>query len=341
MKAQYFELTGELKDFPQVDYNYTPLAYAFKNDEYYICLFASNCQFRKFSNLALIEKIDNDNKNHVSVNKWIGFRFDQKSTKSTLFEVGKMVRYVWRPTIHWGSEYLPFDLEYSEQDRHSAQQRIRILLEKLDDLLLYIEPAHATMHVHGHKIRELLILASTEAENYLRDYLKLFNCPHKQGNNGEVKDWSMPDYCKLNKVLDYKYFQFCLRINESLDDFIPFEKWGTTKNWYSSYNTTKHNSMSGLSEATIANAINAIAACLSLYSIRYDPSTLEDSKNHFSALYNQLFYGCICDEKIHTSVYIPHFEMPVDYRDDFHLAPIGIGSLVVPYGFEKIDMDLS
>ncbi|AZA89103.1 hypothetical protein EG349_19960 (plasmid) [Chryseobacterium shandongense] len=68
-------------------------------------------------------------------------------------------------------------LKTNESERRLSQQALKILLEKLDDLFLYIEPTESSMSTYSHKTRELLILACTEVENFWMHYMQISNNP--------------------------------------------------------------------------------------------------------------------------------------------------------------------
>lgn len=78
---------------------------------------------------------------------------------------GHAVRGVWRPGLYFTNQ-VNEALGVTDTERLSAEQALQLLIERLYDLFLYIEPTTQGLQSFGHKSRELLILAVTEVENY-------------------------------------------------------------------------------------------------------------------------------------------------------------------------------
>ena len=79
------------------------------------------------------------------------------------YNVGDVIQHMWRPGL--SVDTYKETLNINEGEKMGAQRALKILMEKLHDILLYIEPSKICMRAYGHKIRELLILACTECEN--------------------------------------------------------------------------------------------------------------------------------------------------------------------------------
>src|SRR5690606_5022655 len=103
---------------------------------------------------------------------------------------GEVVSGVWRPGLYFKRE-IHQALAIDEYTQRSAEQSLRVLIEKLDEILLYIEPSQIGLRSYGHKCRELLILACTEVESLWAQYMRLANI------TPAGRTFSTNDYVKL------------------------------------------------------------------------------------------------------------------------------------------------
>ena len=118
-------------------------------------------------------------------------------------EVGNVTAGVWRPGLYYQDQTLQA-LGGSEVELRSAEQALRLLVERLDELLLYIEPSVSGLASFSHKTRELLILSCTEVELQLKQYLRLAAYDREE-------DLSMNDYVRLEPRLYLREFVLTLR----------------------------------------------------------------------------------------------------------------------------------
>ena len=81
------------------------------------------------------------------------------------------VNKVWRPGLLGFNETIQ-GLNIDKREQRDSMQSLRMLLDKLDDILLYVEPYSGGINVFSHKTRELLILACTEVENSWTTYFR-------------------------------------------------------------------------------------------------------------------------------------------------------------------------
>jgi hypothetical protein len=228
-------------------------------------------------------------------------------------EVGNVIAAVWRLGLYFQSETLQA-LEGSETDVRSAEQALRMLVERLDELLLYVEPSANGLASYSHKTRELLILACTEAENQMKRYLTLANY-HREG------DLNTRDYVRLAPKLYLSEYVIALKPYQDVESLKPFRGWEAARPtqslpWYDAYNKTKHDRTSHFSEATLANCLAAVAANVVLFCTRWSPFFLIDGSGPLSSLVNQLFKIELRDPDV-TSFYVPKVVFPRDARQDF------------------------
>jgi hypothetical protein len=79
-----------------------------------------------------------------SLVNWIAGTFGATDVTIGLPEVGSTVAGIWRPGI-FRYDDIREALATTDSDRHEALQSVRLLLERLDELFLYIEPSPASL----------------------------------------------------------------------------------------------------------------------------------------------------------------------------------------------------
>lgn len=136
------------------------------------------------------------------------------------------------------------------------------LVEELRRVFRVVEPERENMDAYGHRLRHLLILAATEVESSLKAILAA-NGYERAGH------WNRIDYARLAVPLRLGAYSWRLRV-ASEDPYItaPFAGWGPDDQralaWYDAYNRVKHDRESTLHLATLAHAIDATAAAMTL-----------------------------------------------------------------------------
>jgi len=245
---------------------------------------------------------------------WVKRVFGADEIKQAIGPVGSAVAGVWRPALYYQTEVLQA-LENSETDQRAAEQALRLLVERLDELLLYIEPDANGLKAYSHKTRELLILACTEAENTWRHYMRLAGVGPITGS-----DFTTKDYVRLLPTLFLAEFEVSLRPYRGLGSFRPFLGWDSaapTKSlpWYYAYNKTKHDRSAHFAEATLQHCLMAVAANLALFCMRFSPFPLFQSNGTLGPLINNLFSINLvdCDP---ATFYVPLVSLPTNIRQD-------------------------
>src|SRR3990172_9438069 len=188
-------------------------------------------------------------------------------------EVGHTIECVWRPSLYFWEDTCSA-LKIDNKEQISQEQSIRLLIQQLDNLLLYIEPSPNGLECFSHKTRELLILACTEVENQWRSLLQRANIiPINK------KDYTTKDYVKLSSKVYLNEFSITLRSISYSTKLRPFSKWNasnptTSLEWYDAYNKTKHDRNKYFDKAKLEYIIDAIAANIALYAVRFSPISL-------------------------------------------------------------------
>jgi hypothetical protein len=62
------------------------------------------------------------------------------------------VEAIWRPGIYFDVDMFT-GLAQSPADLRVAEQRLLLIIQRLDDILLYVEPTEELLNAFGHKTR--------------------------------------------------------------------------------------------------------------------------------------------------------------------------------------------
>lgn len=238
---------------------------------------------------------------------WATRVFGAREIRPSIHPVGHTIRGVWRPGLYFFEETAQ-GLGISELEQRSAEQALRLLIERLDELLLYIEPDSNGLMTYSHKTRELLILACTELENNWKHYMRLAGATPVGGQ------FTTNDYIKLVEPLYLTEYEIQLKPYLTVSPLRPFEGWRTeaptqSLSWYDAYNKTKHDRDQHFDKATLDNCIAAVAANVVMFSIRFGPISLFESRGTLSTLVNHLFSLQLRDCTPET-FYIPSIQVP-------------------------------
>ena len=279
-----------------------PMGFAYKQDNYYVHIYGRlNGLWALSPGLTASQKITNE-----PLNDWAVKVFGAEDIKVTNNNPGETIEGIWRPGLYYQEEVLQA-LKTNEYEQRTTEQALRILIEKLDDLLLYIEPNANSLMAFSHKTRELLILACTEAENTWTKYMTI------SGVKPTYKDFCTKDYVKLLLPLFLDEYEIKVKPYKSINPIRPFSGWNQTAptqslSWYHAYSKTKHDRELYFGEATLINCIQAVAANIVLFCIRFSPYPLFQGANSLSGLVNHLFSIELTNPDP-TTFYIPKMEL--------------------------------
>lgn len=240
--------------------------------------------------------------------KFLGYICNSKNL------VGECISGVWRPGIFFDNE-LNQALTIDEHEQRADEQALRILVNKLDEIFLYIEPKESGLLSYSHKTRELLILACTEIENTWKQYMQASNTKLVKSN------YTTQDYVKLNTPLYLAEYEVRIKPYKNINPIRPFAKWDAsqpTKSlpWYDAYNKTKHHRKEHFDKATLENCIHAIAGNIVLFCVRYSPYRLFRNADTLSTIMNQLFDVRLVAPDPST-FYLPNMKLEENRRVDF------------------------
>lgn len=285
-----------------------PNGYAYETDSHFIHFYGQGNQLFTISpGLTVFEK------KNGSLVDWVDKVFGAKEIYNMEKEVGHVNKGIWRPGLYNNDEIL-YALQCNEYEERSSEQALRILLEALDKLFLYIEPCKKNMGTYSHKIRELLILACMEVENQWLTFFK------KPSASIQESRYTTNDYVKLCKKCFLNEFQVTFKNYHDVEPISPFREWENTNptkslTWYDAYNKTKHDRNISFSEAKLMHVLNAVSANIIMHCVRFGPYGLYNNGTTLSGCIHQM-----TDISLVTSnskyYYIPLISLPVNARED-------------------------
>lgn len=243
--------------------------------------------------------------NEDTLRKTIGL-----NAKESQYGLGKVIQGVWRPGLCLD---IPIALGINELELRRAKSDLKILIDKLHEVLLFVEPDINGLQAYGHKIRELLILACTEVESSWISYFRL-------ANQDNVR-LTTNDYVKLNEKLRLFEYQICFKNYPFNLKMMPFLDWDVSNptrslTWYDAYNKTKHNKAESFSCATLNSCFQAIAANIVMFCVRYSPYELLTKNDVCSNAVNEHFVVELIDPSI-EHFYVPSIKSVSLYSGAF------------------------
>lgn len=211
-----------------------------------------------------------------------GIELDLSSVSELITPMGFFHPRVWRgipraPGFGGYEGVVPSPLIYSS--RKQATVAATSLFSGLVELFRYVEPNRANDQCFGHRARELLILACTEVESHWKSVLL-----QNMKNPPASFKLSTNDYVRLAPVLRLKEWRVTLKDYFGYPFIAPFEYWSEAKpsqslNWYSAYNSVKHDREGEFEQAQIKFVIEAMAAVHVMLAAQWGP---EIHTNSFS-----------------------------------------------------------
>ena len=237
-----------------------------------VFLSISRYNFAPFFNNALV--LDNS----LSIDDILSKGFEYTIIDRKKMDVGVKYKNIWKPFIQ---ESITKELNFDVPTLYRAKRNLSILIQKLQEILLFVEPSPECLQTYSHKIKELLILACTELETSFKFY--------KFGKNERTSD-----YVKILDFVDLSKYKVSLIGYTNAFKSCPFENWNSkepTKSipWYNAYTKIKHNSNEQFNLATLENCLNAIIADVIIFAIRYSIKSLYLDNDVCSNLFNTSF----------------------------------------------------
>ena len=244
---------------------------------------------------------------------WVIATFGATNIQSIRNEVGTSFHGVWRPGLSIKSD-LDQGLNNSPAQKHSDLVALRLLLRSLEKVFEFVEPVGAGLRSYGHRARELLIASCTEAENQWKRYFR------ETATAPIGRDFGTRDYVKLCSALSLKDYRLTARAYAALPPREPFQHWETmaptqSLSWYDAYNKTKHDRAVHFDTASVENCIDAVAANVVMFCVRYGPRSLFIETGGTQILFQQLFEIDLPGFDPRT-YYIPKLVLPSNQRKE-------------------------
>ncbi len=244
-----------------------------------------------------------------ALDAWVKEVFGAADITDVDTEVGHSIEGVWRPGLYFDDHTMQ-GLAFSSSQLRLAEQSLLLLVQRLDELFLFVEPGPSTLSAFSHKARELLILACTECENYWQDYLRRAGISPSNGRN-----FTTNDYVKLLDPLHLSEFEIAMPRYIDIPKIRPFFGWssklGATQSlsWYDDYNKAKHDRTTHFDSATLLNCIKSVFAAIIMFAVRFGPYRLTAGTGTLPALINHLFAVSLREPQV-KSFYVPLARAP-------------------------------
>jgi hypothetical protein len=285
-----------------------PLGYAYETSSHFVHIYGGANQFWVLSTgLTATER-----KSGTLVD-WVNRVFGAKASKQLKHDPGTVIDGVWRPGLYYQGETLQA-LSANRVEQRGAEQSLHVLVDRLNDLLLFTEPEGAGLSAYGAKSRELLILACTEVEDAWMHYMR------RAKVKASGQRYSTNQYVRLRDPLHLPEYEVSLAGYSKAPKVRPFRGWSGSKPtvslpWYDAYNNAKHDRTANLSMATLLRCIEAVAANLILFCVRFSPFPLYQQSTPIASLVNHLFTIELvnCDP---ATFYVPLVSPPATMPSD-------------------------
>ena len=165
------------------------------------------------------------------------------------------------------------DYSWRERELIASLLQLRSLYRSLEEIFQVVHPVQANLATFGNSIRDLIILASTECEAQWKAVLRL----NKYGRDKPTRT----DYQKLGRPMRLSEFTVILQHYRDFEPLVPFAGWDVIQAnaplpWYDDYNAVKHDRAGSFERATLATALNAIAACWVMIAAQYGYRALRE-----------------------------------------------------------------
>ncbi|WP_417684935.1 hypothetical protein [Roseibium sp.] len=278
-----------------------PRSYAYRAGEFVISLYGRDTGLFVLSSGLTVSQ-----RTSTGLEDWAGTTFAAENVRPMRRDPGHAVRGVWRPGIYFAA-HANEALGVTDPERLSAEQALQLLIERLYDLFLYVEPNAHGLRSFGHKTRELLILAATEVENYWQRHARDAGLV---GNRG--RSLNTTDYVSLKDILFLSEYEVTLKPYPTVAPIRPFATWSAQNPtqsllWYDAYNKTKHDRETHFREASLERCIEAVCATIILFSVRFSPFSLVEGSSITSSHFKQLFSVSLIDPDP-TTFYVPSID---------------------------------
>ena len=163
----------------------------------------------------------------------------------------------------------------------NARGQLTLLTRKLEIICQTVQPSEKTLHAYGHEIRNLLILAATEAEMHWRGILV--------ANGSQIQRLNSNEYVKLVGPLKLPDYAITFYDFPDLQPIQPFAGWSKADpteslGWYDAYHGVKHNREGEFERGTLGHAFEAVSGCVALLVAQFGLTALNAELSSMVAL---------------------------------------------------------
>ncbi len=202
----------------------------------------------------------------ISLKDWVLKSFGDGNPTEHGTVPGVCYKRIWRPGIN-NYYNRGFEKTISQKELTQSSVSLQILLDKLESLFEFLEPSEQNESAYGHRIREIILLASMEVESAWSAVLR------DNGYTSE-QDFNTKDYVKLLNPMFLDGYKLSLQQYPQFSPFSPFEGWNPAAPthsliWYDAYNKIKHDREKNLPLATLQNAITSVGAAAVMYRAQF------------------------------------------------------------------------
>jgi hypothetical protein len=174
---------------------------------------------------------------------------------------------------HGAATFQAPDFMWRRSELTASLLQLRSLFQSLEEIFQIVHPAPANLQTFGSSIRDLIILACTECEAQWLSVLRLNKYPCDRPTR--------KDYKKLGKAMRLYDYTVQLRHYRDLEPLAPFHGWNGSRHdsplpWYDDYNAVKHDRAGSFKRATLATALEAVAACWVMIAAQYGYRALRE-----------------------------------------------------------------
>lgn len=306
-----------------------PRGIAYETDSHFVHIFGKDKGLWVISTGLTVTQAKTGN-----LRDWASQTFGAVDVEEADCVAGHAIRGVWRPGLYFYDELIQ-GLDVDVLDLRLAEQALLLLIQRLEELMNFVEPSRNGLQAFSHKGRELLILACTEAENHWRSYFRLAGVGPSSG-----ADFTTRDYVRLLHPLHLVEYKISLPRYAGVPSLRPFHGWDASRPtkslpWYDAYNKTKHDRTLHFSESSLWNCLHAVAANVILFSVRYGPFYLLEGPKTIAAMFNQLLTIELVDCSP-RSFYAPKIQIPANQRAD--LICFNSRELVLPWIADPLNL---
>lgn len=331
MKAIAFKNTKF--DHPQLSpslINTHKHGYAYESDSHFVYFFGNSEGFFGINgNMTATEGKTG------TLQEWVTRIFGATDITEMVFDVGKSVEGVWQPCLYF-PDILDSALSINYTEMRSSEQSLRLLVDQLDDIFLYIEPQGDCLNAYSHKTRQLLLLACTEVENAWKYYMK------KAAASSIAAYYNTRDYVKLVDKLYLRRYRLKMKMYPSVPEITPFLNWrsadpSASLDWYDAYNKTKHDRDIHFSKASLWNCIQAVCAGIIMHCVRFGPFYMYEQGDTLSSITTQHFRIDFINP-FTEQFYLFKLNIPKAYVNTFQAFGAYSAKMIAPFEVEPFTL---